>query len=222
MSVILPDTLPAGLPERLTHQWLRERMAAPRRPLALVDGDHRAAAERTPYRDAAVLVPMVEREAGLTVLLTRRTAHLRNHAGQIAFPGGRREEADGTPAQTALRETREEIGLAPDCLEVLGLLDDYTTGTAFRITPVVALVHQPFSLNPDPQEVEEVFELPVDLLYRPAHRQRNSIVNDGRLHHYHAIPYGRHYIWGATAAMLVHLAHFLLEGRSIEPTPAAA
>lgn len=217
-----PDRLAGSLPQRLTHQWLRERMAAPRRAPALVDGDHRAPADRTQYREAAVLVPLVEREEGLTVLLTRRTAHLRHHAGQIAFPGGRREPDDRTPADTALRETREEIGLGDECLEVLGLLDDYTTGTAFRITPVVALVHQPFRLQPDRFEVAEVFELPLALLFSPEHRQRNSIVNEGRLHRYHAIPFGRHYIWGATAAMLIHLAHFLVAGEAIEPTPAAA
>lgn len=193
----------------MDHAWLRQRMAARQRAPSLVDGDHRPPEQRTAYREAAVLVPLVERDQGLTVLLTRRTAHLRHHAGQISFPGGRTEPGDPSPVHTALRETQEEIGLHPSRIEVLGLLDDYTTGTAFRITPVVGLIHRPFELQPDAFEVEQVFELPLEVLFQPEYHQRNSIVNEGRLHHYHAIPYQQHYIWGATAAMLIHLWQFL-------------
>jgi 8-oxo-dGTP pyrophosphatase MutT (NUDIX family) len=203
----------AVLPHKAGHAWLRQRMAAPRRPLAVIDGDFRAADKRTAYRPAAVLVPLVEREelGGLSVLLTRRTAHLRHHAGQISFPGGRVEQGDTGPTHTALRETQEELGLPPDRVEVLGHLDDYTTGTSFRITPVVGLVHQPFELVPDSFEVEEVFELPLAHLFDAGNLQRNSILHDGRLHDYYAIPYRQHYVWGATAAMLINLCRYLAE-----------
>jgi 8-oxo-dGTP pyrophosphatase MutT (NUDIX family) len=112
-----------------------------------------------PLTAAAVLFPIVSREGGYTVLLTQRTAHLRDHAGQISFPGGRVEEEDLSPIHTALRETEEEIGLTRDCVQILGFLPEYRTGTGFRITPVVGLVHPPFELRPDSFEVAEVFEV---------------------------------------------------------------
>ncbi len=207
----------AVLPSSMNHEWLRQRMAARERAPALVDGDHRPLDQRTAYRDAAVLIPLVEREQGLTVLLTKRTAHLRHHAGQISFPGGRTEPHDPSPVHTALRETHEEIGLAEQHIEILGTLDEYTTGTAFRITPVIGLVHQPFQLQLDAFEVDQVFELPLELLFDRRHHQRNSIVNNGRLHQYHAIPYREHYIWGATAAMLIHLGQFLAADAAESP-----
>lgn len=202
---------------RFDHAWLRSRMAARRRPPSVVDGDFRAPENRTAYRKAAVLVPLVERENGLTVLLTRRTAHLRDHGGQISFPGGRVEESDHSVAHTALRETQEEIGLAPEHIEVLGVLDDYTTATAFRITPVVGLVHPPpvlTSLTLDAFEVDEVFELPLEHLFDRDNHQRNFIRQNDRMHHYYAIPYRDYYIWGATAAMLVNMCRFLTEGEA--------
>jgi len=157
-------------------------------------------------------VPLVARDEGLTVLLTRRTAHLRDHGGQIAFPGGRVEPADPSVAHTALRETQEEVGLSPAQVEVLGVLDDYTTATAFRITPVVGLVHPPVTPTLDAFEVDEVFELPLEHLFDQGNCQLNCILQNGRLHHYYAIPYRDYYIWGATAAMLVNLCRYLVHG----------
>lgn len=158
---------------------------------------------------AAVLFPIVLRESHPTVLLTQRTSHLRDHAGQVSFPGGRVEEADQSPIHTALRETEEEIGMAPDLIEVIGYLPEYLTSTGFRVTPVVGLVRPPFTLRPDPFEVAEVFEVPLAFLLDPANRQRHSREWRGRLRHYFAMPYGDYFIWGATAGMIVSLAERL-------------
>ncbi len=151
---------------------------------------------------AAVLFPIVVRDAGFTVLLTQRTAHLRDHAGQISFPGGRVEDYDKSAIHTALRETEEEIGLAREHIEVLGFLPEYRTGTGFQVTPVVALVHPPFDLRPDPFEVAEVFEVPLDFLLNPENHKRHSMHYRGALRHYFAMPYGDYFIWGATAGMI--------------------
>lgn len=162
-----------------------------------------AAVER--YCPAAVLVPLVLRVDGLTVLLTRRTEHLQNHPGQISFPGGRVEPVDASPADTALRETREEIGLESTQVELLGSLPDYLTGTGFRVTPVVGLVSTPFELALDAFEVAEAFEVPLSHFLDPANHQRHSLQVEGRTRHFHAMPYGDYYIWGATAGMLMSL-----------------
>jgi 8-oxo-dGTP pyrophosphatase MutT (NUDIX family) len=151
---------------------------------------------------AAVLFPIVERDDGHTVLLTQRTAHLRDHAGQISFPGGRVEEDDPSPVHTALRETEEEIGLTRDRVEILGYLPEYRTGTGFRVTPVVALVHPPFELALDPFEVAEAFEVPLAFLLDPANHKRHSLHYRGALRHFFAMPYGDYFIWGATAGMI--------------------
>jgi len=151
---------------------------------------------------AAVLFPIVLRDSGRTVLLTQRTAHLRDHAGQVSFPGGRVELEDASPVHTALRETEEEIGLAREHVEVLGFLPEYRTGTGFRVTPVVALVKPPFDLALDPFEVAEAFEVPLDFLLDPANHQEHSVHYRGALRHFFAMPYGDHFIWGATAGMI--------------------
>ena len=146
-------------------------------------GDHdldRGPRSDSPLTPAAVLVPLVMRDAGLHVLLTQRTEHLNDHAGQVSFPGGRREESDAGSVATALRETREEIGLAEDFIEVVGLLDDYETGTGFRITPVVSFVSEGFTLNLDSFEVADAFEVPLDYLFNPANQQRRSRDFNGR------------------------------------------
>lgn len=158
---------------------------------------------------AAVLVPVIERSEGLTVLFTQRTAHLNDHAGQVSFPGGRCEETDASPVFTALRETEEEIGLDPALVEVLGILPEYRTGTGFSVTPVVGLVRPPFELNPDSFEVAEIFETPLSFLLDPANHQRHSMEIGGVLRHYYAMPYEGYFIWGATAGMLVSLHHLL-------------
>ncbi len=162
-------------------------------------------------RRAAVLVPLVERPEGLTVLLTTRTDHLSSHAGQISFPGGRAEELDSSPIETALRETEEEIGLHRRHIEIVGVLPDHATISAYRITPVVALVTPPFELHADPGEVAEIFEVPLAFLMAGAHHERRSLelpAGAGRRSFY-AMPYGKYFIWGATAAMLRNLFHFL-------------
>lgn len=151
---------------------------------------------------AAVLFPIVVRDSGNTVLLTQRTAHLRDHAGQISFPGGRVEEDDASPIHTALRETEEEIGLSRHHVDVIGFLPEYRTGTGFRVTPVVGLVHPPFDLTPDPFEVAEVFEVPLAFLLDPLNHQNHSMHYRGAMRHYVAMPYGDYFIWGATAGMI--------------------
>ena len=163
----------------------------------------------TELTPAAVLFPIVLHEGGHTVLLTQRTAHLKDHAGQIAFPGGRVEDDDLTAVHTALRETEEEIGLARERVEVLGFLPEYRTGTGFRVTPVVATVQPPFDLLPDPFEVAEVFEVPLAFLLDPLNHQRHSLQYRGALRHYFAMPYGDYFIWGATAGMIRSLSERL-------------
>jgi len=162
-----------------------------------------------PLTPAAVLFPIVLRDEGHTVLLTQRTAHLRDHAGQISFPGGRVEAEDVSPSHTALRETEEEIGLPRERIEIIGFLPEYRTGTGFRVTPVVALVRPPFELQADPFEVAEVFEVPLAFLLDPANHQRHSMHYRGALRSYFAMPYGEYFIWGATAGMIRSLAERL-------------
>jgi 8-oxo-dGTP pyrophosphatase MutT (NUDIX family) len=165
--------------------------------------------EGLPLTPAAVLFPIVLRDNGQTVLLTQRTAHLRDHAGQISFPGGRVEAEDESPIHTALRETEEEIGLAREHVEVLGFLPEYRTGTGFRVTPVVALVTPPFELALDPFEVAEAFEVPLSFLLDPANHKRHSLHYRGALRHFFAMPYGDYFIWGATAGMIRSLTERL-------------
>ena len=162
-------------------------------------------------RRAAVLVPLVDRPGGLTVLLTKRTDHLSSHAGQVSFPGGRAEELDSSPIETALRETEEEIGLHRRHIEIVGVLPDHATISAYRVTPVVALVSPPFELNADPGEVAEIFEVPLGFLMAGAHHERRSVeLPEGAgKRTFYAMPYQEYFIWGATAAMLRNLFHFL-------------
>ncbi len=161
-------------------------------------------------RPAAVLMPLVERPHGLNVLFTRRTAHLRSHAGQISFPGGSSEPGDASPADTALRETFEEIGLNPELVEVLGFLpSQYTTRSGFLVTPVVGAIRAPVELQPDESEVDEVFEVPLIFLLDPENHRQGSIVVEGETRNFHAIPYGDYYIWGVTAGILMNFYWYL-------------
>lgn len=160
------------------------------------------------YRRASVLVPIVA-GAELSVLLTRRTSHLKSHAGQVSFPGGRAEESDVDAVDTALRETAEEIGLARERVEVIGYLPTYYTVTNYEVTPVVALVHPPFQLSTDSNEVAEAFQVPLDFILDPANHQKRSRPWEGRARHFYAMPYDGHFIWGATAAMLRNFYHFM-------------
>jgi 8-oxo-dGTP pyrophosphatase MutT (NUDIX family) len=162
---------------------------------------------------ASVLFPIVLRPGGATVLLTQRTAHLRDHPGQISFPGGRAEPEDSSPAHTALREAEEEVGLLPAHIEIAGYLPEYRTGTGFSITPVVAMVTPPFDLRPDSFEVAEVFEVPLAFLLDPANHQQHAMHYRGKLRSYCAMPYGPYFIWGATAGMILSLYHALGEPR---------
>lgn len=158
---------------------------------------------------AAVLVPLVDRAGGVTVLLTRRTSHLRAHAGQVSFPGGRSEEHDASPEDTALRETEEEIGLNRDRIEIVGRLGRRTTGTGFQVTPVVGFVRPPFELVPDPGEVETIFEVPLDFVLDPANHKMETRMVRGIEREFHVMPYLDFYIWGLTARLLVSLSNTL-------------
>ena len=185
--------------------WLRQRFAAGGGECSVIEQSIPA----RPLTPAAVLVPLIERESGLTVLLTQRTAHLRDHAGQISFPGGRCEEQDASPEATALREAQEEVGIDPSQVEVLGLLPEYRTGSGFSIVPVVALVLPPLNLKLDDFEVAEAFETPLSFFLDPANHQRHRVDHQGSMREYYAMPWEGYYIWGATAAMLVSLQRFL-------------
>ena len=160
---------------------------------------------------AAVLVPVVQRPTGATILLTQRTAHLRDHAGQVSFPGGRCEDGDASPEHTALREAEEEVGLDPGQVEILGRLPEYRTGTGFVVTPVVGFVTPPLNLKLDDFEVAEVFEPPLDFLLDKANHQRQTMEIRGQRHEFWAMPWQGYFIWGATAGMLVTLQRFLFE-----------
>lgn len=155
-------------------------------------------------RHAAVLVPVVARDT-LQMLLTQRTNHLPSHAGQVAFPGGKIEEQDTGPLETALREAEEEIGLNRAFVEPIGYLDNYRTRTGFLVTPVVALVRPGFTLTLDANEVEIAFEVPFAYLMDEANHKQHSRLWQGRERHFYAMPYGDHYIWGATAGMIRNL-----------------
>lgn len=163
-----------------------------------------------PPRPAAVLIAVVAHDE-LTVLLTLRTDALQTHAGQIAFPGGKIEASDASATEAALREAEEEIALDRRFVEPLGYLDSYRTGTGFMVTPVVALVRPGFAVKPDPNEVADVFEVPLRFLMDASNHQKHSREWRGRQRSYYAMPYQGRYIWGATAAMLKNLHERLFE-----------
>ncbi|HWA36960.1 MAG TPA: CoA pyrophosphatase [Burkholderiales bacterium] len=188
---------------------LRERLSRATPPAFAVYGDDRLESDLAAApKPAAVLVPIVQRDA-LMVLFTKRTSHLKAHAGQVSFPGGRAEPGDASPEFTALREAREEIGLAPERVEILGRLPDYHTRTGYLVAPIVGLVAPPLELVPDPREVDEIFEVPLAFLLDPANHRRQTRVLNGRSVGYYEMPYGERYIWGATAGMIVNLCHVL-------------
>lgn len=197
---------PGALPGVIDLQRLRGVLHPEPSPLVFVLEDGVGNEVLTP---ASVLFPIVLRPGAPTVMFTQRTAHLRDHPGQISFPGGRAEPRDPSPAHTALRETQEEVGLLPAHIEVAGYLPEYRTGTGFSITPVVAVVTPPFELSPDPFEVAEVFEVPLAFLLDPANHQQHALHYRGKLRSYYAMRYDDYFIWGATAGMIMSLYHAL-------------
>lgn len=217
ISAILSDA-PAVHPERLSEDAIRERftLELPWTPevtdesrLALVAAgaqERSGSSEPTP---AAVLVPLVRSEHGLQMLLTQRTDHLHDHAGQISFPGGRAEESDASSLATALREAEEEIGLAAHFVEHIGHLPDYFTVTGYRVTPVVAIVHEHASYKPDPFEVADIFQVPLHFLMNPANHQLREWEGPGGRRQFYSMPYEERFIWGATAGMIRNLYHYL-------------
>lgn len=167
------------------------------------------------WKPASVLVPLVNRAAGITVLLTQRTADMPSHAGQVAFPGGRRQASDIDAAATALRETEEEVGIPARFVDVIGAVDLYRTGTGYEITPIVGIVTPGFTVRADPREVADVFEVPLEHFLDEVNHKIDSRHYQGRERRYYAMPYGERYIWGATAGMLKNL-HFILTARETE------
>lgn len=213
MAIFDPKVIPvlrtdAHLPSvpghRLQPQALRERFR---------EDAARAGALDVANWQAAVLIPLVMRDE-LTVLLTQRPAHMRTHAGQIAFPGGRMDDTDVDAVATALREAQEEVGLPPTHVEVLGTLPKLPMRASFGVTPVVALVQPGFELRPNALEVAEVFEVPLQFLMNPANHQCHRGEVEGRQRDWYSMPYrdGVHerYIWGATAQMLRELYRCLM------------
>jgi 8-oxo-dGTP pyrophosphatase MutT (NUDIX family) len=209
--------LPAVPERRLSATGLRERFRHEAPGVPELPGDGVMGTRK--LTAAAVLVALVQRDDGLHVLLTQRTDHLRDHAGQISFPGGRSEPADADPVATALREAEEEVGLARAQVQVIGCLPEYTTITSYVVTPVVAIVQPPLALVLDAFEVAEAFEVPLQYLMTPAHHCRHVFDHEGMQRQFLSMPWhGRgadgalreYFIWGATAAMLRNLYGFLV------------
>jgi 8-oxo-dGTP pyrophosphatase MutT (NUDIX family) len=214
-AIVVDDGLPAVSAAALLPSALRERFAMPPswQPEVRVEP---LFSQRRPAL-AAVLVPIVIRDGGAYLILTHRTLGLSTHAGQIAFPGGRVDAADRSVIDTALRETEEETGIGRADIEVLGLLPDYVTGSAFTVTPVVALVKADYRVDANPHEVAEVFEVPLSHLLNPAHHFRHEYTWEGVRRQWYSMPYDdtafqpmrRRFIWGATAGMIRNFYHFL-------------
>lgn len=202
--------LPAVPAHAQTPQALRERFARP--PLWTPEVAQEPGLSSRPLAHASVLLPIVLREQPM-VLLTERTAHLSTHSGQVAFPGGRADPQDASPADTALREAQEEVGLESRFVEVLGVLPTYVTGSSFIISPVVALVQPDCVLQANPHEVADLFEVPLSFLLNPAHHQRHVFEWEGVRREWFSMPYQSgaksHYIWGATAGMLRNFYRFM-------------
>lgn len=214
--------LPPVPADRLHGDALRLRLADAAAWSAPIPGDGARAdmfGDR-PATAASVLIPLVQRPGELHVLLTRRTDHLHDHAGQVSFPGGRAEPTDADAVATALREAQEEVGLDPALAEVIGSLPTYTTVTRFVVTPVVALVRPEYILALDSFEVAEAFEVPLPFLMNPAHHHHHEFEFGGVRRRFLSMPWRpghgdprEYFIWGATAAMLRNLYHFLSDSQ---------
>ncbi len=205
---LTPD-LPRVFP--LSREWIGERLRQPAPEHEHDDLHTIALKEGVRVTEAAVLVPLVNRDTGVQVLLTQRTEHLRDHGSQVSFPGGRVDPGDVSREATALREFEEEVGLAIDRVTLLGRLPNYEIPSGFRITPVVGWIEPPFDVAPDTFEVADVFEAPLSHFLDPANYQRREYHFRGRHRHYLAIPWEGRYIWGATAGMLYSLCRMFRE-----------
>lgn len=159
-----------------------------------------------PLKASAVLVPIVERGNDYSVMLTKRSAQLKSHSGQVSFPGGRCDDTDAHAMQTALREANEEINLPHANVEVIGAMEDYETVTGYTVSPVVGLVDPDFEIIPEKAEVADVFEVPLDFILNPKNHTIENVMWKGAMRHYYVFPHDKHKIWGATAAMLVRFA----------------
>lgn len=211
MSTLVPPRAPV-LPDRAAIVARLAAMPPVAELLTADDLEKQQLAGAQPTRPAAVLLLVVNHPGQPAVVFTQRTAHLSAHAGQISFPGGRSDEGDRTPERTALREAEEEVGIAPDRVEVLGRLPEYCTSTGYCVTPVVGWAEPPLAYRPDPYEVEDVFEVPLSFLLDPRNHRYESAFYRGRMRQYWAMPYGERYIWGATAGMLVTFHRILAGG----------
>ena len=174
-------------------------------------------AAKLALKPAAVLLLVVNHPGDPTVVFTQRTAHLSDHGGQISFPGGRTDEGDGTAERTALREAEEEVGIPPERIEILGRLPEYRTVTGYCVTPIVGWAEPPLTFRPDPDEVADVFEVPLSFLLDAGNHRHESAFFRGRQRKYWAMPYGERFIWGATAGMLVTFHRILIP----KPVPRA-
>lgn len=174
------------------------------------DLERQASIAQGDCKPAAVLILVVNHPGDPTIVFTQRTAHLADHAGQISFPGGRADEGDASRRHTALREAEEEIGVAPERVEVLGQLPEYHTGTGYRVTPIVGWAEPPLRFNPDPHEVADVFEVPLGFLLDEGNHRYESAFFKGRMRKFWSMPYGERFIWGATAGMIVTFHRILI------------
>jgi 8-oxo-dGTP pyrophosphatase MutT (NUDIX family) len=189
----------------LSPDTLRARLASAVGGTGVVYGEEIVGLLETAPVPAAVLVPIVMRPEP-ALLLTKRTSHLKNHAGQVAFPGGRIDPDDAHAEAAALREAEEEIALDPAMVEIVGRMDDYITGTGYIITPVLGLLPSGLTYRPSPHEVEAVFEFPFSVLLDPEAPRRQKQHVRGQWREYWVWPHPDHFIWGATAAIMHHLA----------------
>ncbi|NQV99122.1 MAG: CoA pyrophosphatase [Rhodospirillales bacterium] len=200
----------------MDQNYIRNKIAAHKPNTEVVRGDHNlnpGMDPNGPLTPAAVLVPLILRADGITILFTQRPLTMARHPGQISFPGGHVDDVDISAEATALRETEEEVGLSARHIEPIGRLDTYVIRTGYSVTPVVGIVHPPFEIKPDAHEVDEVFEVPFSFLMDPTNHERHSRNFEGLKREFYALPYEGRYIWGATAGMIVNL-HTILTSPS--------
>lgn len=197
--------------QRLDPTWIRQRFASDRIAWQPELGDEQRYAPHLQFKSAAVLLPIVIRDEGLQLMLTRRAAHLHDHPGQISFPGGRYESNDGSLIDTALREAEEEVGLQRSQINVVGQLPDYRTVSGYQVTPVIGFVQPPFSLKTDLNEVAEVFEVPLAFFMDASNHQQRAFFDErsGVERSFYTMPFGEFFIWGATAGILRNFFHFM-------------